>query len=68
MLSTLLVLEDKTSPNWLPSLNLGHDKISKVTVEKAKDRWKRKKAREESAVRNVAEPVRVSASPDDENS
>ena len=61
-------LEDEANPDWLPSLNLGHDKVSKVTVEKAEDRWKRRKAREESTIRNVAEPVHVSASPDDENS
>ena len=41
-------LEDETNPDWLPSLNLGHDKVSKVTVEKAEDRWKRRKAEEAS--------------------
>ena len=65
-------LEDETNPDWLPSLNLGHDKVSNLAVEKAEDRWKRRKAREDSTVRSVAEPVRVSASPsaslDDENS
>ena len=33
-------LEDETNPDWLPSLNLGHDKVSKLAVEEAEDRWK----------------------------
>ena len=60
-------LEDETNPDWLLSLNVGHDKVSKVTVEKAGDRWKRRKAREESTIRNEAEPALGPASCDDEN-
>ena len=33
-------LDDETNPDWLPSLNLGHDKVSEVKVKIAEDRWK----------------------------
>ena len=64
----LTSLENETTPDWLPSLNLGHDKVLKVTVEKGEDRWKQRKTKEESTVRNVTESINVSVNPDHENS
>ena len=61
-------LEEETNPDWLPSLNLGHDKVTQATVKRAGDRWKQRKAREESSTRSEDEPVLVSVTPDNERS
>ena len=45
-------LEDDTNPDWLPSLNLGHSKISENQVRIGEKRWIRRKAREDGSYVN----------------
>jgi len=42
-------LEDKTNPDWLPTLNLGHYKVSEKRALVGEERWKRRKAREHAS-------------------
>lgn len=46
-------LEDDINPDWLPSLNLGHCKISDRSIEAREERWRRRKTRNS----NTVEPV-----------
>ena len=47
-------LEDETNPDWLPTLNLGHSKVSESQVRIGGERWSRKKAREDARSLTVA--------------
>ena len=47
-------LEDELNPDWLPTLNLGHSKVTAEKVVAAEERWERKKARDDFIARNEA--------------
>ena len=47
-------LEDESNPDWLPSLNLGHSKVSESRVRIGEERWSRRKARENAQNVKVA--------------
>lgn len=60
-------LEDETNPDWLPSLNLGHSKVSEKHSRIAEARWARKKARDEARVSNATQLDFVSSPPDSDS-
>ena len=41
-------LKDNTNPDWLPTLNLGHIKLSDRRIMAGTERWRRRKAREDA--------------------
>lgn len=62
-------LEDETNPDWLPSLNLGHSKVSDKQVKVAEDRWARKKAREDArATTDAVQGLLALCGPNEEDS
>ena len=61
-------LEDEMKPDWLPLLNLGHDRVTQVKMKIAEDRCKQRNVREESATMDEAASVLGYANTDDKNS